>query len=254
MELHAQASSEASARGVAVNPPSAALAESPAESETWQRQQARLRYQAQMATLGSEWQPIAPQDFLYYARKPETHLARNNDELVEAIREALDDWEREVQSPGGRGHVFDFDTQSPHDEPIISKGLKDWLLRHVRIIGTSESQPFQTNGQRLDVLLQWPLHGREQNLSLVIEVKKDTHQDVRTEMKDQLLDRYLVPMSRDDPSVTHGIYLVVAVSGSRGDGASDTKLTQLTSLLEAEASTLSVNGFKLIARVIDART
>lgn len=253
IELHAEASREASARGVAVTPPSAAHAESPAESETWERQQARLRYQAQMASIGSEWQPIAPKDFLDYARKPEAHLARSNDELVEAIREALDDWEREVQSPGGRGHVFDFNTKSPHDEPIISKGLKDWLLSHVRIIGTSESQPFQTNGQRLDVLLQWPLHGREQNLSLVIEVKKDTHPDVMTEMKDQLLDRYLAPMFTNDPSVTHGVYLVVAVSGRRGDTVSDGNVANLISQLKAQALSLSANGFKILAQVVDAR-
>lgn len=237
---------EAQRRGLMVNPPAGDEAQVP-----------RLLYEANHHRLAREWHPFSASDFFRYARQPEARLARDNDQFRDCVLEALDQWEIEVQSPAGQCHLRDLATGKYLVEPVISKGLKDWLKRHLKIIGSAESQPFQTTGERLDVLLEWPIPQWHRILSLIIEVKKDTYQSgsktVRTEMGPQLLRGYLEPQHHSDNSITHGLYLVIWLTGLKSDAVTTKEISNLREDLLTQAQNLSVSPFTLASRVIDAR-
>ena len=237
---------EAQRRGLMVSPPAMDEAQVP-----------RLSHEAAQHRLALRWHPFKPGDFFHYAHQPEARLARNNAQLMECVLEALDRWEIEVASPAGQGQLLNFQTGKPREEPVISKNIKDWLKQHLKILGSAESQPFITTDERLDVLLEWPIPAWNQVLSLIIEVKKDTYRStgktLLTEMEQQLLRTYLEPQHRLHPSVTHGLYLVIWISGKRTDQKITAKIATLREKLTRQAGQLSIPPLTLKSRVIDAR-
>lgn len=217
-----------------------------------------LRHGADQHRLAQEWHPFKAADFFQSATQLEARLARDNGQLLECVLDALDLWEIEVQSRAGQWHLRDSPMDEYLEEPIISKRLKDWLKSHMKIIGSAESQPFQRSGERLDVLLEWPIPQWNQVLSLIIEVKKNTYRsgskNVRTEIEPQLLQGYLEPQHRLDKSITHGLYLVIWVTGHRTDDKISAKINKLRSDLAAQARKISYPPFLIESRVIDARS
>ena len=247
-QLCSAAQRAAEKRGLLINPPPAAVAVSRDEARQWREQGNRLALSARRHERTHQWTPLKPSELFQYCWEPEVRLARTADDLMRAIHHALDRWAAKVKTPLGRGYVWDVHTGKPHDEPVISKMLTTWLIEDTQVVGVAEPQPFHETGERLDIFLQWPVPAWQTTLKVVIEVKKSDHPHVNKSMETQLIQKHLQPMSITDPAITHGMYLVVFVSGD------DRSLARLRTSLKQQSSVLSQqSGFFLNARVIDAR-
>lgn len=205
------------------------------------------RHMASQARAGSAWQPLAPRSFFQLASRPNARLARNADELMEAVIECLQRWEQRLRA-GDWDQLWDHKTSRPEER--IAQKMRDWLKAELDILVEREVE--LTDESRTDILVQTTT--AISPLSVVIELKKlrkSNAKERRIAMKTQLLDRYLKP--RLSEGWTHGLYVIAwtAEPGSRDDNVN--ALSKAADSLAAQAIQLSQPPFTLTSLVLDTR-
>jgi len=180
--------------------------------------------EAQQASLQRTWIPPEPAELLAMAQHRESRLVDSGGQLLDVIEESL---ERLQQKLHGHDPLVEFlwdkgaDDESgihwqPKDERSLSifvkthleddlKGRAIILNREVEIrrsLGEEIRQGQETDIQ-IDAITHNPRSGEAHRVSVIIEVKGCWNKKLKSAMKEQLADRYLV-----ESACRHAIYLV----------------------------------------------
>ena len=208
------------------------------------------RHTNRQIRVSYEWKPISLPQFLKLMEKPNARLARNQDELMEAIIQSLQRWEETLVN--GKWHVL-WNFQKIKHEKVIAREMADWLQRDLELQVDCETEPILDKRADLLVKIQ-PTDGISQCLQVVIEVKKlraGNSRERKTAMKSQLLKNYLEPRLAD--GWTHGLF-IVAWTPDPGSASDSIESLQLQSIeLKKQAEELSVDPFTLKSLVLDCR-
>jgi len=164
---------------------------------------------ADAVRLRQEWEGIAPEVLFRLAKNPEARLVENEDQLAELVYESLN--RLQVKLRGAPPALPDLwnDNSTPKNEEHLSNYVQRHLAadlsperglvanREVRI------RPGQSTDINVDAIKEDPRTGRFHQLTVIIEVKGCWNRGLKTDMKDQLKDRYL-----RENQCQHGVYLV----------------------------------------------
>ena len=189
------------------------------------------------------WSPLLPGKLFTLAKSPLSRIVLNSDGLVDALMESLIRLEERLQGHTPMAFVLWNQERKrgklrPKSEAELSDVVKDHLthdlrrhalvaLREVEIRRTQSAEGHQ--GERVDIYVEGMVRHTDERVSAVIEVKGSWHPQVRTAMKDQLLDRYM-----NETGCNRGIYLVGWFSCGLWDQSDGRKnRTGTKSLMEA---------------------
>ncbi len=230
----------------------------------------RLLIEAEGQTRYRTWKPFPPERILDLARRHESRLVQNGEQLLDAIVESLRRLESKFQGEtplnfvlwneqGGRGAK----THQPKDEERFSDFVKHHLQddlvdrgvvlnREVVIRSGSGS-----GGERTDIHVDAVIHQHDQNMfdrvTVIIEVKGCWHREVKTAMQGQLVNRYL-----KNNTCNHGLYLVGWYLCERWDPADYRKsdvpfvsIEEAKTFLTKQGKALSADGLLIQSFVID---
>jgi len=199
---------------------------------------------------GNGWKPLSPMEFFKWADEPNARLARNQDELMEAIILSLKRWEETLLN--GHWHRL-WNDQKIKLEKVVAREMADWIQGDLELQVDCEVEPILD--KRADLLVRvYPSDGVSPSLQVVIEVKKlraDNSAERKTAMKTQLLDTYLKPRLAD--GWTHGLFVVVWTPAPGSASDSMDSLNSQSALLKRQAKELSVEPFTLRSLVLDCR-
>jgi hypothetical protein len=245
-------STAARSRGIEVSIPK--VHQDDSEEEARQRLRAIdwHHHTATQARAGNAWAHMPVATFFKLTNRPNARLARNPDELLDAVVECLQGWEVAIKA-GAWTHLWDIKSPSSRTEKHIAKEMRNWLKEHLNIMVEREIELHSED--RTDVVVQTrPSDLSSMMLTVVIELKKhraSNAKERKTAMKSQLMDRYL--SEREHEGWTHGLYVVAwtPAPGSRDDTSEAIADTRLA--LEQQAKKLSVPPFRIESMVIDAR-
>lgn len=253
MEFRDRISAAAWSRGIELAIPETCDGES--EDDTRQRQHLIdwHRHAATQIRAGAGWTPLPPSEFLKLANRPQARLARNQDELLEAVIECLRRWETSLETVGSWDHLWDLKTRSSRPEKRIAREMRDWLKAHLDVLVEREIE--LASEDRADVVVQTqPTDGASPTLTVVIELKKfrqNNAKERRTAMKSQLMDRYL--RERSPEGWTHGLYVIAWTPEPGSTADSSDAIEQADRHLVQQAEQLCIPPFVLGSMVIDAR-
>ncbi len=230
--------------------------------------------EAQQALLRHTWIPPEPATILAMARRPNTRIIDSGEQLLSVIIESL---ERLQQKLHGHTPLVEFlwdqrqdDKKAlwkPKDEKSLSvfvksqlenelKGSSVVLNREVEIRRSLGKEIRQ--GQETDILVDAiarnPRSGEPQRITVIIEVKGCWNADLKTEMEEQLAERYVA-----DSDSRHGLYLVgwfrCDAWDTRDYRRADTpkwSLQQAREHFQVQAEKLSQGGVLIRPFVLDA--
>ncbi|MCX6853883.1 MAG: hypothetical protein NTV80_03150 [Verrucomicrobia bacterium] len=244
--------SAAQSRGVELEIPTAHAQDSPEQAADRLRTLNWNRHQAAQARAGEAWQHLKPETFFQLTSQPHARLARNADELLQAVVESLQRWEARLRS-GDWHRLWDHHSAKSKPEKFVSQEMREWLKVDLDVLAELEVK--LADDDRTDILVQVVPHDiQSMPLCLVIEVKKlrkGNAKERATAMKTQLLDRYLKP--RQHEGWTHGLYVVAWTPEPGSLEDSDDSMNRAASRLCSQAKDLSQGSFSLESIVIDAR-
>ncbi len=214
-----------------------------------------------------EWKPVTPKKLLEYIHKDVT-FAQTNDKLLGIVIESL---ERLNERLHGVTPMVPFlwndignNKWRPKNENKVSDFVKDHLQTDLagKVIVDREVEVTNLNGkgvgERIDILVQ--ATGRDKNnhdvlpLSIAIEAKGCWNEKLKTAMKEQLVEQYLI-----DSQHTHGIYLVYWFLCDKWDTKHNYKKNceshfktqeELEDFLSKQAKELSVHSSKKITSYV----
>lgn len=212
------------------------------------------------------WRPIAPGELMQLALSPDRRLVQTDVDLLQAVLEALDSYQIELQ--GETPAVVDLwnvwteggtRRYRPKDENDFSDHLSRFLSRALRTVVVNrevEIRPSEGNrtGQRTDLLIQAVHPDTGKRTGLVIEVKGCWNPDLETDLEEQLVRRYLT-----GGTLRCGLYLIgwfASASWDRKDQRQRVTARRdrekLMVVLSERSSALSAEGRHVRVRVIDA--
>jgi hypothetical protein len=207
------------------------------ENATW------LRWQYQQTLLArrrTEWSPNSLQEVQALLENQNRRLIHNESDLQDLVLEALNRIQDHLtrQSLPAVENLWNNDgagNKRKNFRPKDEENLSDYIARELqreldpssRIVVNREVQP--RRGKRTDILVQATRDGARA-IDLVIEVKGCWNSGIKTSVKAQLVDEYLVPFNR-----THGIFLVGWFWCDKWTGTSPRKETPLASRAVADA-------------------
>ncbi|MFL5357427.1 NACHT domain-containing protein [Archangium sp.] len=218
------------------------------------------------------WQPPGPRELLALVGSPQARIVQSEAQLLEVLLESLGRLQRDLH---GETPALEFlwNEWKEEGEPVRFKPkkenqLSDWIKRHLmqdlsgrRIVVNREveirpTEPLRA-GQRTDLLVQAiapGAEGRDEAISVIIEVKGCWNAELWTAMREQLVGRYLA-----ENACQHGIYLVgwyacthwdeTRAHPSEGRVSTQDRARQL---LEEQARELSQGNVRVRSFVLDA--
>jgi hypothetical protein len=218
------------------------------------------------------WQPPGPRELLSLMGSPQARIVQSEAQLLEVLLESLGRLQKELH---GETPALEFLWNEWKEEgkpiqfrPKKENQLSDWIKRHLvqefagrRIVVNREveirpSEPSR-RGQRTDLLVQAIASrpdGREETISVIIEVKGCWNADLWTAMREQLVERYLA-----ENACQHGIYLVGWYACAHWDDArahpSEGRVStqdRARQILEEQARALSQGNVRVRSFVLDA--
>jgi len=234
----------------------------------------RLLPAADARARARTWIPFRPEEVLNLARRPESRLVQNGEQLLEAIVESVQRFEAKLQGetplafalwnedsqgkgrkrywPKHEERLSDFVKWHLQDD-LVGRGIV--LNREVVIRGGGPPAAGERTDIHVDAVVPQCGQGPYDRVTVIIETKGCWHSELKTAMKAQLVDRYL-----DDNACQHGVYLVGWYHCAQWDDGDYRKAdVPFASREEAEmylrnqAKDLSSDGMMIQAVVIDAR-
>lgn len=249
LDFRESITSSAQARGIELDIPVTHSEDDPEQADERLRTLNWNRHKAAQARAGTAWHHLDPERFLLLTSRPHARLARDADELMQAVIECLQRWEKHLEN-GAWDHLWDLKTRTSRPEERIAREMRDWLKQNLDILVEREVE--LSAETRTDILVQTNVLGSP--ITLVIELKKlrkSNAKERRVAMKTQLLDRYLKPRLAEGWS--HGLYVIAwtAEPGSRDD--TEEAMHYAADSLLAQARQLSQPPFTLSSLVLDTR-
>lgn len=225
---------------------------------------ARTLAAAEAALRRNQWSPTPLPQLLRLAAYRHAVLVNDAATLAAAVAAAMEDVQALLTGATPESHYL-WDTHSgrPKSEDEISDYLANALSRLLTVRGAIVNREVQIRrnrtsgiGERTDLLVDAapaaaPDTGR---LSLPIEVKGAWNDELRTAMRDQLVERYMRDTAADD-----GMYVVAWPDLESWTDVADTRRPVLASLdrpaieaeLDAQASAMAQGGARV--RVVHLR-
>lgn len=243
--------SEATQRGIFLVLPTTHEEDSPQAASNRLRWIDWHRNEASKARLKAYRELISPPALAKFCSTPQARLARNNDELMEAVIASLKRWENDVKAGNWR-RIWDLKPLRSREEEDIAKEVRDWLRDDLRII--TEREVELSSERRTDILVQ-TLRRTSEKLTVLIELKKvrkANNRERRLAMKSQLRDTYL--KERLAEGWTHGLYVVAWTPDPNDKLDSDAAMEAESQVLAKQAAHLSEPPFTLKSLVVDARS
>lgn len=178
--------------------------------------------EAQQASLQRTWIPPEPATILEMAQRPDSRLVDSGGQLLDAIVESLERLQHKLHGHDPRVEfLWDKSVDKgthwrPKDESSLSIFVKSHLeddLRGRAIILNREVEIRRALGKgirqgqetdiQVDAIARDPRSGEAHRISVIIEVKGCWNKELKSAMKEQLVDRYIA-----ESTCRHGIYLV----------------------------------------------
>lgn len=203
------------------------------------------------------WIPISPQDLQFIFNDGKMRVIRSEKELSDVIIESLDRLDKKLQGENPSA-FFLWNKTSKGYEPKDENSLSDFVKMHLEydlsgrnIIINREVEikrsSIKGKGERTDLLVQAISNQPQQSkITLVIETKKCTHEEVETAMESQLKKRYL--KTYKSPV---GIYLVGWYYGNHLRNKKGLSKKKFAAMLEDQAIELSDGMLELKSIVLD---
>lgn len=203
----------------------------------------------------NQWTPTPLPQLLQLARDRRTVVVNDQRALTDAVVFALDEAQTRLTGATPESHyLWDTYAGRPKSEDEISDYLANVLSRALSVSGLIVNREVQVRrnrpsgiGERTDLLVDAaPLVGPETGrLSLPVEVKGAWNSELRTAMRDQLVERYM-----SDTAVSVGVYLVAWPDLESWTDTADTRRQVVASLdrhavkaeLAKQASALTQEG------------
>lgn len=186
----------------------------------------RPRARAEWSYRLSQWNPIPPNVVADLLESNAKRLIRSDDDVMSGIEAALEAYAQAIRKDGLES-VEDLwntprgESPSPKAEEHISSKLCGAVRAYFREYAIAADREVEIHrrsvpranggepGSELDVLVQVPPRGSASGATIRIplEVKLSCNDEVKTAMKDQLVDRYIPQLG-----ATHGLYVVAWMS------------------------------------------
>jgi hypothetical protein len=220
--------------------------------------------EAKKNTIRKIWQPPTSEQLLDMANR-HARLVRNEDELQDTVIESLRRLEEELQGEGVMAQfLWDTRASMPKEEAALSdfvagflkKDLKQFgiaALREVEIRRKVGGKPGEHTDIYITICVPNSLTGQNERITIIVEAKGCWNEGLSSDMKDQLVDRYL-----NDIQCHHGIYLVgwfdcpQCKKDCKMKICKKLSISGLRSQLDTKAKELSVNDIKIKSFVINA--
>lgn len=239
-------------RGIEVQIPAQHDSDSQREADVRRHIIASHRYEAANAKASQRWLHLSSNDFLHLVATPNARLARNNDELLEAVIESIQQWQTHLTA-GAVSQFWDAKGEISVPELKIANHLRDWLHNQMDVVVECEIR--LASADRTDILVKTtPASPAMSQRVVIVEVKKHRKSNAkerRTAMKTQLRDRYLT--ERQHENWTHGLYVLAWTPEPGGLDSTDEALERATNALADQARELSQEDFSIRALVVDLR-
>jgi hypothetical protein len=218
------------------------------------------------------WEALSAEQILEITHQPNGRFVRSLSQLLEILMSSLERLRQQMHSETPTVNLLwnEWGTRKskkfrPKDEATLSDLIKLFLesdLRGTGIILNREVEIRRSHstfrGERTDILIDVSLDNPErEKVGIVIEVKGCWNKEIRTALKDQLVDRYLL----ENPK-RYGIYLVGWFLCDQWDSTHDQKtatkalqtdLEGLRTELAVQAENESNSRTRVKAFVLDAR-
>jgi len=224
-------------------------------SERWL---ARTLASAQATLRRSQWTPTLLPQLRRLASDRRTVVVNDAPGLATAVTSALDDIQTRLTGATPESHyLWDSHAGRPKSEDEISDYLANELSRALTTRGAIVNREVQIRrnrpsgiGERADLLIDATpaIECETRRLSLPVEVKGAWNGELRTAMRQQLVDRYMRDVAAND-----GIYIVAWPDLASWTDTNDERRSVLSSHdrqaveaeLAAQASTLAQEGVRV---------
>lgn len=216
---------------------------------------ARTLAAAEAALRRNQWSPTPLPQLLRLAADRHTVLVNDEATLAAAVAAAMEDVQAQLTGATPESHyLWDTYAGRPKSEDEISDYLANALSRLLTVRGAIVNREVQIRrnrtsgiGERTDLLVDAAPAGAPDTgrLSLPIEVKGAWNGELRTAMRDQLVERYM-----RDTATNDGLYVVAWPDLEGWTDVTDTRRPVLASLdrpaieaeLAAQAAALAQGG------------
>ncbi|WP_028778879.1 NACHT domain-containing protein [Shimazuella kribbensis] len=168
------------------------------------------------------WHPHKPSDIINVIKQSNLRLVENGNQLLDVILECLQELENDLQSETPQAR-FLWDkckntsgntTYKPVDENELSDYIKHYLDKTLKMRGIIVNREVEIRkgygnkkGERTDIQVDAVIKNNKNTnydvITVIIEVKGCWHQEIRTAMETQLVNRYLL-----ENECRNGLYLV----------------------------------------------
>jgi hypothetical protein len=211
------------------------------------------------------WRPPSPSELLMLTADGSKRLVRDAPELLRLVVESLERFQERLATgwnPIVRALWNEGKSPRPKDENFFSDLVCDHLNRDLKGIAAHREVEARNRrgrglGDRTDILVTATPNARSgavDPINVVIEAKGCWNKALKTAMKDQLKEQYLI-----DERHTCGLYLVGWFKCDAWNDASDSRLRtvpnwsldEAAAEFDAQADDLSGDGFVLQALVVD---
>jgi hypothetical protein len=223
-----------------------------------------LLVRADDARRRASWQPAQPGAVIRLAADNRSRLVTSDLDLQRVVLEALENVQRRLRPPHPAAADL-WDTRGAGWEPKAEDDVSDWLIRQLKdefgnrlLLVDREVQVSRTPGggvgERTDVLVRSVAGTNLDNAAIVttvIEVKGCWNKDLKTEMRHQLAERYLNPLTQ-----RCGIYLIawfdrtVWTTNDYRRGRCAASMESMRTTYEQQALELSSDGHLVIHAVV----
>lgn len=210
---------------------------------------------AEAALRRNQWTPTPLSQLLRLAADRRTVLVNDAADLAEAAAAAMENIQTRLTGATPESHyLWDTHSSRPKSEDEISDYLANELSRVLTDLGAVVNREVQVRrnrpsgiGERTDLLVEAaPVGGPDSGrLSLPVEVKGAWNPELRTAMRDQLVERYM-----RDVAANNGMYVVAWPNLESWTDVTDGRRTLLAALdrqaveveLAAQAAALAQEG------------
>jgi hypothetical protein len=181
----------------------------------------KATWDAKRLFMDARWEPLDPAAVKRIIEDRRQLLVRDEQELMEAVWEALHDYQTAIRTEGSRVmRLWNEPVYTPKPEEPLSREISDELQRVLISRGVRAALEVKIReGQFVDIYVSAVTSDSKQRLlSLIIEVKGCWHKDLKTALATQLAMRYL----KENESHL-GIYLAVWFLCDKWDGRKDAR-------------------------------
>jgi hypothetical protein len=216
----------------------------------------KATWDAKRLLVEATWEPLTPAGVKRIVEDRRQLLVRDEQELMDAVGEALLDYQSELRAEGSRVmRLWNEPVHIPKREESLSREIGAEIERVLATRGVRITHEVKIReGQFVDIYVSAVTSNSKHRLiSLIVEVKGCWHKDLKTALNTQLSMRYL----KDNES-HFGIYLVVWFLCAKWDGRKDARkrttprktLSEIRTFLDDQAIAVTANSQSIIRAVV----